>query len=104
PCELDNNKPPTPRQRRGLEQQPVEQVMKRTKYLSLPQVARRLGCSFTRVLALVRANKIRARLVDHHYWIAEHELRRFRLKTPRPVRPGQTIRAPDVSGQGGCAA
>jgi len=78
--------------------------MKPTRYLSVAQVAQRLGCSFTRVLALVRANKIRARLVDHHFWIAEHELRRFRLKTPRHVRAGQTIRSPAGSQDGGRAA
>jgi len=78
--------------------------MKPTRYLSVRQVAARLGCSFTRVLALVRANRIRARLVDEHYWIAEHELRRFRLKTLRHAAPGATIGPPDMSRPGGRAA
>ena len=73
-------------------------------YLSLTDAAHRLRLPFARTLALVRANGIRGKLVDHRYWIAEHELRRYRLKTSRHVASRSTIRPPDVSQDGGRAA
>jgi len=78
--------------------------MKRSAWIALPQVARRLGVSFERALALVRRNQLRARLVDHRYWIAEHELVRYRRKTSRHVAPRSTIRPTAVSQDGGRAA
>ena len=74
------------------------------RYVSLKDAAHRLRMSFARTLALVRANQLRARLVDGHYWIAAHELRRFRLRMSRQGAPGSTIGTRDVSRDGGRAA
>jgi excisionase family DNA binding protein len=47
---------------------------KRSPYLSLAQAARRLGISRARAIALIHAQRLRAKLTCGHWWIERESL------------------------------
>ena len=56
------------------------QSKKRSAWISLPQVARQLGVSFARALALVRTHQLRGQLVGGARWfVRAADLERYRL-------------------------